>query len=67
MIDIETIQQIVVNIRYAITSVLSGRFDIPHILIEILTYTVPFIFLWWAVRKAYKAIIAATTKGKSKI
>lgn len=29
--------------------------------------TIVFVLLWWALRKAFKAIIAATKKGKSQI
>lgn len=29
--------------------------------------SIVFIFLWWAVRKAFRAIIQATTKGRGKI
>lgn len=54
------------DIMEIINSVTS-QFSISNIvtfIAAIIGATVAFVFLWWGVRKAYRAIIKAATKGK---
>ena len=41
--------------------------NIVSMIAGILGVTMAFVFLWWGVRKGYKAIIRATTRGKGSI
>ena len=41
--------------------------NIVAVIAGILGVTTAFVFLWWGVRKAYRAIIAGTTKGKARV
>lgn len=41
--------------------------NITSFLAYIIGAGVVFVFLWWGVRKAWRAILAATTRGKAKI
>lgn len=53
-----------------ILTAVTTQFSISNIvamIAGILGVTVAFIFLWWGVRKGYKAIIRATTRGKGSI
>ena len=53
-----------------IMSAVTSQFSISNIttfLAYIIGACVAFVFLWWAVRKAWRAILAATTRGKAKI
>lgn len=53
-----------------IMSSVTTQFSVANIttfLAYIIGASVAFVFLWWAVRKAWKAILAATTRGKAKI
>lgn len=54
----------------SILSAVTAQFSISNIvafIAGILGVTVAFIFLWWGVRKGFRAIIKATTKGKPSI
>lgn len=53
-----------------ILSAVTSQFSIANIvafIAGILGVTVAFIFLWWGVRKGFRAIIKATTKGRPSI
>lgn len=53
-----------------IMSAVTDQFSVANItsfLAYIIGASVAFVFLWWAVRKAWRAILAATTRGKAKI
>lgn len=57
------------DIQSILTSV-TTQFSVANIvavIAGILAATTAFVFLWWGVRKAYRAIIAGTTKGKAKV
>lgn len=57
------------DIQSILTSV-TTQFSIANIvavIAGILGVTTAFVFLWWGVRKAYRAIIAGTTKGRAKV
>lgn len=41
--------------------------NITSFIAYIISASVVFVFLWWAVRKAWCAILSATTRGKGKI
>lgn len=41
--------------------------NIVAVIAGILGVTTAFVFLWWGVRKAYRAIIAGTTRGKARV
>ena len=61
-ISISTIQSILDTV--------TSQFSVSNIvamIAGILGVTVAFVFLWWAVRKGFKAIVAAATKGKPRI
>lgn len=54
----------------SILSAVTAQFSVANIvafIAGILGVTVAFIFLWWGVRKGFRAIIKATTKGKPSI
>lgn len=53
-----------------ILSAVTDQFSISNIttfIAYIIGASVAFVFLWWGVRKAWRAILAATTRGKAKI
>lgn len=53
-----------------IMSSVTDQFSVSNItsfLAYIIGASVVFVFLWWAVRKAWRAILAASTRGKAKI
>lgn len=53
-----------------IMSAVTEQFSIANIttfLAYIIGASVGFVFLWWAIRKAWRAILAASTRGKAKI
>lgn len=53
-----------------ILSAVTAQFSVANIvafIAGILGVTVAFIFLWWGVRKGFRAIIRATTKGRPSI
>lgn len=53
-----------------ILSSVTDQFSVANItsfIAYIIAASVAFVFLWWAVRKAWRAILAATTRGKAKI
>ena len=55
------------DIASIITSVIA-QFSVANIVAFIaamVSATVGFVFLWWGVRKAYRAIVKAATKGKA--
>lgn len=55
------------NIKDILDSV-TTQFSVANI-VEFLAYiigaTVVFVFLWWGVRRAYRAIVSAATRGKA--
>lgn len=54
----------------SILTAVTSQFSVANIvafIAGILGVTVAFIFLWWGVRKGFRAIIKATTKGKPSI
>ncbi len=61
-ISISTIQSILdtVTTQFSVSNIVA-------MIAGILGVTVAFVFLWWAVRKGFKAIVAAATKGKPRI
>lgn len=61
-ISVTTIQSILdtVTTQFSISNIVA-------MIAGILGVTVAFVFLWWAVRKGFKAIVAAATKGKPRI
>ena len=61
-IRISTIQSILdtVTTQFSVSNIVA-------MIAGILGVTVAFVFLWWAVRKGFKAIVAAATKGKPRI
>lgn len=61
-ISISTIQTILdtVTTQFSVSNIVA-------MIAGILGVTVAFVFLWWAVRKGFKAIVAAATKGKPRI
>lgn len=61
-ISISTIQSILdtVTTQFSVSNIVA-------MIAGILGVTVGFVFLWWAVRKGFKAIVAAATKGKPRI
>lgn len=53
-----------------ILSAVTDQFSVSNItsfIAYIIGASVAFVFLWWGVRKAWRAILAATTRGKAKI
>ena len=61
-ISISTIQSILdtVTTQFSVSNIVA-------MIAGILGVTVAFVFLWWAVRKGFKAIVSAATKGKPRI
>lgn len=61
-ISISTIQSILdtVTTQFSVSNIVA-------MIAGILGVTVAFVFLWWAVRKGFRAIVAAATKGKPRI
>ena len=61
-ISITTIQSILdtVTTQFSVSNIVA-------MIAGILGVTVAFVFLWWAVRKGFKAIVAAATKGNARI
>lgn len=61
-ISVTTIQSILdtVTTQFSVSNIVA-------MIAGILGVTVAFVFLWWAVRKGFKAIVAAATKGKPRI
>lgn len=61
-ISIGTIQSILdtVTTQFSVSNIVA-------MIAGILGVTVTFVFLWWAVRKGFKAIVGAATKGKPRI
>ena len=61
-ISISTIQSILdtVTTQFSVSNIVA-------MIAGILGVTVAFVFLWWAVRKGFKAIVAAATEGKPRI
>lgn len=61
-ISISTIQTILdsVTTQFSVSNIVA-------MIAGILGVTVAFVFLWWAVRKGFRAIVAAATKGKPRI
>lgn len=54
----------------SILDTVTSQFSVSNIvamIAGILGVTVAFVFLWWAVRKGFRAIVAAATKGKPRI
>ena len=54
----------------SILTTVTSQFSVSNIvamIAGILGVTVAFVFLWWAVRKGFRAIVAAATKGKPRI
>lgn len=54
----------------SILQAVTAQFSVANIvsfIAGILGVTVAFVFLWWGVRKGFRAIVAATTKGKPRI
>lgn len=53
-----------------IMSSVTDQFSVSNIvsfLAYIIGVTIVFVFLWWAVRKAWRAIMAAATRGKARL
>lgn len=53
-----------------IMSGVTSQFSIANItsfLAYIIGASIGFVFLWWAIRKAWRAVLAASTRGKAKI
>lgn len=53
-----------------IMSAVTDQFSVANItsfIAYIIGASIAFVFLWWGVRKAWRAILAATTRGKAKI
>ena len=53
-----------------IMTAVTDQFSVSNIttfIAYIIGTAVVFVFLWWGVRKAWKAIMAATTRGKGRI
>ena len=53
-----------------ILTTVTNQFSVSNIvamIAGILGVTVGFIFLWWGVRKGFRAIVGAATKGKPKV
>lgn len=53
----------IMDILNAVTSQFSIT-NIVQFIAGILGVTVAFVFLWWGVRKGFRLIVKATTKGK---
>lgn len=54
----------------AIMTPVTDQFSVSNItsfIAYIIGAAVVFVFLWWGVRKAWRAILAATTRGKAKL
>lgn len=54
----------------AIMTSVTDQFSVSNIttfIAYIVGACIAFVFLWWAVRKAWRAILAATTRGKGRI
>lgn len=49
-----------------VSRAIDRSFILPAI-VYIIGSTIVFIFLWWAVRKAFRAIVSAVTRGKGRI
>jgi len=56
----------IADILTAVTTQFSVA-NIVAVIAGILGVTTAFVFLWWGVRKAYRAIIAGTTRGKARV
>lgn len=57
------------DIQTIMTSV-TDQFSVSNIttfIAYIVGACIAFVFLWWAVRKAWRAILSATTRGKGRI
>ena len=57
------------DIQTIMTSV-TDQFSVANItsfIAYIIGASVVFVFLWWAVRKAWRAILSATTRGKARM
>ena len=57
------------DIQTIMTSV-TNQFSVSNIttfIAYIVGACIAFVFLWWAVRKAWRAILSATTRGKGRI
>ena len=53
-----------------ILTTVTNQFSVSNIVAMIdgiLDVTVGFIFLWWGVRKGFRAIVGAATKGKPNV
>ena len=53
-----------------IMSSVTDQFSVSNItsfIAYIIGASVVFVFLWWAVRKAWRAILSATTRGKARM
>lgn len=65
-----TPEPITVTTIQSILDTVTTQFSVSNIvamIAGILGVTVAFVFLWWAVRKGFRAIVAAATKGKPRI
>ena len=54
----------------SIMTAVTTQFSISNIityLAYIIGASIGFVFLWWAVRKAWRAILAAATRGRAKL
>lgn len=54
----------------SILSAVTAQFSVTNIvamIAGILGVTVAFVFLWWAVRKGFRAIVSAATKGSPRV
>lgn len=54
----------------SILTAVTTQFSVSNIIAMIagiLGVTVGFVFLWWGVRKGFRAIVSAATKGKPKV
>lgn len=56
----------IMDILNAVTTQFSVA-NIVAFIASILGVTVGFLFLWWGIRKGFRAIIKATTKGKPSV
>lgn len=65
-----TPEPVTITTIQSILDAVTAQFSMANIvgmIAGILGVTVGFVFLWWAVRKGFKAIVAAATKGKPRI
>lgn len=56
----------IMSILTAITDVMSVT-QIVAMIAGIFAVAMTFVFLWWGIRKGYKSILVAVTRGKLKI